>query len=520
MSVCQDNISCVGFERIAAGFSPPAMALFREHLRKRYPPERLSQWGIGDLNSFSVQEHILANGLLGDHAWRDPVVREFIKFQYISHLLNWADVVRRVKQRGQQQNRTIPVYGNQINADGTWPFAVAISQLCDVIEVEVLTGGKDKVPRHHLVYKTGRAGSHNQRPVWVRGPITDDTKEKMPMLSTSFWTVIYGEGLACGGIRDISLGVNKPWTGEPGTLDYIDDPGMNRLWKSFADMIWANRTVFSKRDSMARAAVVYSYPTLIFRRFRPLNLWGEKSFAAFKSMAMMLENSHVPYDVVVFGHPEIWDDAPTLQQLEKYDVIMLPWIEALTDEQAKVLRDFVGNGGALVFDGRIGIYDENMNLRKTPSLEGVDMTHVKDRRRVTSLLQQASSVEIKAPETVSVNFWRSREGETLGLHLVDYNVDVQGNNFYTLANLPIRVKMPAGAKIDKCYLIAPGEERTELSFRREDGWLSTLVPSLNGYAAVAFTNQRDFDAANEAAVRRREADRRLVTREASRLNLY
>ena len=355
---------------------------------------------MADLRDFSARRYIVNYGLIGDDAVADPIVREFMKFQYLSGLDAWADAVKRCKNLARKQQRALPCGGNQINAWGTWPYAVAISQFCDFVEIEELVGVKEKMNRRTLQYKVGLASGHHAKPVWVRGPVTDETREKSPMLSTSWWTVHFAEALANGGIREFSLGVNKPWTGEEATKDYLDDPQLYQLYIDFAAWMRAHRAQLTHRKSAASVALVYSLPSLMFRRYDALHTEDGDRLGRFERTAKLLEENHIPYDVIVFGHPELWDDEPTFERLkEQYQLVILPGVDAMTDDQVQALLDVAAKGTIVLADEAVS-RDENLNARPSPaSLVTLDRSE----DNILRYGAEASGLEINAPPEVAVN---------------------------------------------------------------------------------------------------------------------
>lgn len=64
--------------------------------------------------------------------------------------------------------------------------------------------------------------------------------------------------------------------------------------------------------------------------------------AEFRGMVKLLVHNHVPFDVVV---------NPGAGDLEAYDAVILPDVEAISDPEADRIRQFVGGGGHLIVTG-------------------------------------------------------------------------------------------------------------------------------------------------------------------------
>lgn len=517
LGITQDNLSCSVFNRLEGCYCPGCERRFRIELKKRQSSEDLAKVGITDMRNFTFRDYALDHGLFNGAGTADAIAREYMKFQFISGLDAWADAVSRCKQVGRSQRREMPIGGNQINIWGTWPYASAISQFCDFIEIEELEGIKDKVKRRTMQYKLGLASGHHQKPVWVRGPVVDATQKETPMLSPTYWTVHFAEALANGGIREFSLGINQPWTGKPETKDYMDDPKLYQLYVDFARWMREHRSLLTHRDSAARVGVVYSLPTLIFRQYLVLGCGDEGRLGQMTDVAEILERNHIPYDMLILGHPEIWDDTQTLKRMQdQYDMIILPGVDAMSDDQVEFFRQLAEKDLVLLADRPIA-YDENLNPR-TKAIE-LDAAAIDD-DKIVKYGQRARVVEIEAHEDVSVNVWQSCDKKSFDVHLLNYDADVRSESINTVSNVPVRVKLPRSIKLERCVLSQFGQEDQTLEYERDGQWIEVTVPKLEAYAIVSFTDENSIEMARAAAEQRRAADREYVKQIAHQLDLY
>jgi hypothetical protein len=98
----------------------------------------------------------------------------------------------------------------------------------------------------------------------------------------------------------------------------------------------------------ANVALVYSQQTL---DFLDKGSW-QSEFAyhdAFSGMAMMLLESHIPFQVV---------SERELHRLEDYELAILPMFAAMSPEQAQQIRDYVAQGGRIIATGPASLYTE------------------------------------------------------------------------------------------------------------------------------------------------------------------
>jgi len=300
--------------------------------------------------------------------------------------------------------------------------------------------------------------------------------------------------------------------------DYMDDPEVYGVYRSYSRFTRANRATFSHRDSAARVAVVYSLPSMMFRRFLPLHIANDgddDAFGRFYRTLDQLEAWHVPFDALVFGHPEFHDDAAALARLGRYEVLIFPAAEALTDAQAQALREFAQRGGKLIVAAAVGTRDQDYNPRETSAVAGLPtLDWGGDRARAA--LREAAGVEIEAPETVTVNIWRSIGGRSLDIHLVNYDADVAEEIVNPAGPFAIRVRLPEGFSPSAGRCLRPDEPPVEVEVTAAGGWAEIMVPSFGVYAIVCLGDPAVREQANQAAAARRQQDRAAVRAAAGR----
>jgi hypothetical protein len=68
----------------------------------------------------------------------------------------------------------------------------------------------------------------------------------------------------------------------------------------------------------------------------------------------VLDREHIPFDFMILGHPQFWDDSEVLAYLSDYDLLVLSNAEAMSDRQAAAVKSFVEGGGRLLSLGAIG----------------------------------------------------------------------------------------------------------------------------------------------------------------------
>lgn len=519
MGMCQDNIGCATFYKGQGCFCEPCLQKFREWLGSRYNAQELLAFGISDISTFNYRNRVTRYGLIGNQALEDPVTREYIKFQFCSQLEAWADVVRAVKADAVERGFPVPCSGNQIGAFGMWPYAAVVGEFCDIIEIEEVTDAGDSISNIGLHYKIGRAIGHENKPVWVRGPVYDPRTPKTPQMSPLFWQSHFAEALANGGVRDISFGMNSPWTGDPTTLDFIDSPEIQQVWRDYSRLCRENRAIFTNRKSLAKVGLVYSLPTTMYRRFYPLDIDDNGYFSIFDDTSRWLDAMHIPHDCIIFGHSEVFPTATA--QLKQYKVLVLPSADALSDTQISLLKDFAARGGIIIKLGELGSRDENLNPRPAGALSGVPVIDLKQEKdKALIKMEAASLVRINAPESVTANLWLSANGASVDLHLVNYSADLAKNVWEFTGPVEVTVELPQGFEFDTARLSRYGRSPVSMDFKRQGNRVSVKVPSLDSYAVISFADSAKLASANTAANARRAQDRDHVKKLAAEKGLY
>ncbi|MGB9587679.1 MAG: hypothetical protein ACPL7O_05810, partial [Armatimonadota bacterium] len=517
------------------------LAKFRKWLGERYTAQELRTWGIEDLANFDFRERFVSVGRFGLEALEDPVAREYLKFQYRSNLDAWKDVVMNCKRLSVQDNRLIPVMGNQYGADGSWVYSTLLGQYNDVVEIEDVHDMYGRgIYRRSMTYKLGRASTFGRKPVWTRYgfPDPDHGDLEWPSNSRLLHEISWGEALANGGLHSIQFEEQAYHIEKPSWTDWPKQDSRQRyeFYKKWAELLHHNRAAFTKAESTAKVAVVWSLPSMIWHDFPSFGIeagWGfdpppfwakdnlgpnQVPYRLHYGTTALLDEMHIQHDFLMFGHPEFLSDE-ALNLLHKYEVVMMPYCPCISDVQAKALKEFVKRGGVIIKIGEIGIRDENYNLRSKPALEGTAMVDLlSENTEACKLLRRKTDLITDASPRVSINLWRIMDGRGLIAHLVNYDAeDVWRDKPRPTRPIKISFPIPKGTEIDSAIMLTMMKGRRNIPYEVHDGRVVCTVPSFDAYAAIAFVKRAAYEAANEAAIERRQKDQEYVKSERLRL---
>ena len=212
-------------------------------------------------------------------------------------------------------------------------------------------------------------------------------------------------------------------------------------------------------------------------------IWHEEQTAAFVGFARAMEESQIPYDVLIFGHPEVWDDAEALDSLSRYKTVVLPFVDCIDDAQLEAIKRFAEAGGNLIAAGAVPVRDEDYVLREEPTLTQANVPPGKlkivplstlteyyqnsirdahfdpdNRKRIVSPFENAWQVTTNASQDVGINIF-NRGSRTI-VHLVNYAYDAETDQIEPKKNITLKIRVPAAGQLTHVESLSPDFEET------------------------------------------------------------
>lgn len=522
------------------GFCTDCQRVFRDHLRTHHSPAELQALGVDDVDTFDMVAYLKERhpGKASAVWLDDPLVRSYIRVQTIAQLGHLRDFSTAMHAGGAKLGRGMPVFGNTGHL--LW------AEANDMIELEIDPStdyyGYPDSRKGCARIKLGLAFGRYEQPVWIRGypRILDGRAD----YERGFQDLIYGEAFANGGVRVFNL------THEDARPDPVFEQRgyFYRRFIDYSRLIQEHRAAFQDRDNAAEVALVYSLPTEWYENGGPFKFGNSEHQTRVQTWAKALDESHLPYEMVVFGHPEFHPDREDLlARLKRYRAVVLPAATCLTEAQAAAVRRYVEQGGNLVWSGRLGTFNENREPRETAPLADLPSaqwkrlspgagrvaglgdhdlaygTAVNEARKLDpeafyrlkasvlwALGGERQIVSTDASPETQFNLWLARNRRSASLHLVNYGIDLHRDHAVPQHDLRVQLRLPAELeKFDRVTLVAPGEPDRELPFTRDDGLVTFNIPKLNVWAMVVFSSGQEQEAASalanvRKALRRRE----------------
>jgi uncharacterized protein (TIGR03437 family) len=516
--VHQDNIAFPPFISGNGGFAQWDRSGFVDYLKARVAAGAIAGLPSPPEN-IDIAQYIVSKGYGNGNpaALDDLVFHEFVRYQYLSNLGIWAGIVQRATASAAAAgNDGLLITGNQGGIWWPWQssvYAALLSQYHKAIYIEKEGVDQSPLPQYHhsLNTKLGLASGYQEKPVWVEGGFFDGATGQLHL--PNYWRLAMAEAYANGGVHVIS-----EMYGTPAQDFTVPDDTMNSV-VDYAAWLNGTRDWMTGKRSVAAVALVYSIPTMLWREF-PTTLhtnWAQNE--ALSGLAGALEDSHIPFDSVFFGHPDFWDDSLLAAALKPYKVVILPGVDCLSDSQIQVLQDYLAAGGSIVATGSLGTRDENYAVRAQPASAsfaansrflllsgspdanyynavtagGTDSADLGILSKpVLQFLGSDVQIATNAPPTVTFNIFGSPDGQELYVHLLNYALDLKTDTVTSASNLQVSVKLPAGfATQNKSLWISSPElgQAVQTPFTVSGGVLQFQVSSVTSHVIAAFCDR-------------------------------
>ena len=211
---------------------------------------------------------------------------------------------------------------------------------------------------------------------------------------------------------------------------------------------------------------------------------------------------HVPHSTILA------DNALTAEQLSNYELLILPDVQIIGDQDFGALREFVRSGATVMTTGQSGMFNQDIDIREEKLdghvifVEGQPELNFLEQRFTGpdwGLFYRNSGQELKkkieqvirqrdivTDAHVSVKFNLARTPEAFLLHMVNYECGMRliRQKVFPKTNINVRVRVPS--TIGKVTLVSPDIDGYELAleYRQEGGFVDLVVPELIHYNMV------------------------------------
>jgi hypothetical protein len=462
---------------------PLAIQEFREFLHMKYSPEELKQrLGFSNTDYLFPPRYDQPKRM---QTFDDPVAQEWIDFRcqkLADHYRDLAEFVRRL-------NSEVAIEINPHGITGVnraWESSVDFARLLPHVDFFVCEDGnragitKDGVLVSNIrSYKLGRAFGNN-----VFNVINESA-------------LMAAENLAFN----------------PHSLTRPDRP-----LKSYVDFYLNHYDeCYRDTDSLANVAILRSFPSMAYNNFET-----HQSTILFEQTLLQ---AHILFDLVYTPH---------LEDLSKYDVLVLANQESLSQKHLDLIDRFVGSGGSLVATENSSLYTEWRRRRPelglshllnvarpqdtteiikneagpqqgravyvpaiVPSVARPSSEEMKNRfwglpqnfrelaEAVTWAANNQLPLEVEAPLTTVVELTASKSRPLITLHFVNYEAN------RNVTDIGVRLTIPDGKSVEAIEWRSPDPQAAQpLPWEADDGTVVFSVPELKvyGLASVRLAN--------------------------------
>ena len=264
-----------------------------------------------------------------------------------------------------------------------------------------------------------------------------------------------------------------------------------------------------------------------------MNLDNNYHMFSLYGFAQALTDAHIPYRYIT-------DWKMNDQVLKSIKTLIVPNAEALDDDAVRMLETFVNNGGRLVMTGPVGLRHSFGGLlakRSAAALSSLAGTDISGAKGVdptlgsnvsgTIVSRNVGSGEVawmarpigydyyflnaagrpgllgdltgfvgsagifdggSLPLNVGSYLWKSTDGKTLFVDLVNYDIDAASDRIFDQGALNFRIRLPEGATSANAKAISPDGDFTVAAVVN-GGYIDVTVPSLHIYTSVKITTE-------------------------------
>lgn len=489
-------------------FSEWARNAFQIHLES-LPEKRRSELGVETPSSFQIKEYIENNNLAPESNTdprEDPVFREYVLFHHLGIKEYMSKFREGLHNRfpDRMSNGEISIFANQFLGGLGNPQAnnIYISDFVDVINTEHFPVVQ---PANDHVYKIQQALGRFKKPATAQGDLRKkDVGGNVDVASSpSMFQRFQAAEAYANGVK-----LKLPLTGSS-SIDtvlthYIEGDGsIDDQLKSFIDFLWGHKRFLDNTAPNNPVAVIWSLPDRVFRRLPQWQIGVDNppGVDSFLGTIKLLREAQLPYDVLIFGHSRLWDDTDQRDRLDEYDVVILPGITAISDDQVSSLASYLDAGGSLISSNdtpertEMWVKRDDLNalfdhanatiLRNNPGRlrerDGVS------KGNLVQAIDEAgvSTYTIRDDSSISVNQVSKPDSPVTIVHVLNHDYDFQTDSFSTKREIELSLPTPAhDVNFGRYY--SP-QRVADVDLTRDGDSITTTIPELVewGFIAIA-----------------------------------
>jgi hypothetical protein len=507
---------------VGGSFDELSMIGFQHYLEAKYSSEQLSaMFNIDTIETFNFKEYILARGMQA--TWNkdinNPLPLTFAFYQF--QLSESEKFLRRFDSELSEYSRE--------RYDREFFFSYNASPLYfqhtgDMEYLDYLTGeqfyfmGGGTFPKSAGVIRLAEPQT-NKTALLIE--VSND-RGKIPAQTKNLYKYFFADIYAAGGEMITSansfMTFAEGWN-YAGDDDYIRfDPAEAGKYVNFMK---DNQYLFGL-DRPTKVAVVNSYATreLVFSPYNNgSNYWDFSNDLL--GVTEMLLDMNVPFRVVASGDPRQPLLRLTTEMLSEFQIVILPSILAISDEEVQALIDFTESGGIVLQINDFGLRDTDGQKTTRSELaalrsagehsvgEGKWWTEylalhsyywgsgrsfaylptetTRDNPTYVSFLKTLSryySPEVISEGPITVNVHRYQDENRMVLHLVNYDYDQTIDEFHPSDPFNLTIDLQGNAYKNAKLYSFEDQSVTEIPFEIVADKMVIQIPAVYSYAIL------------------------------------
>jgi len=478
-------------------FCSSCEAYFRAYLKSHYTSSQLLTWGIPDIDAFDYSDYLSARGITQAQIVDDsdksaiPLLEDYYKMkdqlaaEYLNELAGTA--------RAYGKSDLIIMNGAEGCSAAKYirlPTLEVLSYYADFDPLNLIFSYKENSPAiYYKILKSMRPNSG-----LVVGLIDESAGG---IINGAGNPEKYIYGLMAEALANRALFYDQDriglWNGQ--ALNWSTAPSLNLKVETFLQRYYPAFDL-DKLQSCAKIGILYSAKSqLKCDRLYP-NL-GEKSIAG---IGKALSKTGHQYDVIFNGDGELMPETIAPGILSRYELIIIPEMISLTDNEKSSLLSYVNAGGKLLayanLDGSFPltpgeatygsgkIYYETNPLPRyyngTASRTYLNTIEAQVDHYLSSKLVSGIS-----QTSILAQVWKTSDPERVYLHLINHDFD------NTITNLLITMEVPANFWPDKLYLASPDLAEQPLIYIKNTQTITFTVPELDVWDLLILTSTQE-----------------------------
>ena len=427
----------------------------------------------------------------------DPVMAEYQKVLYLSHLHNFMRYYRDLKVVADRLGRPFSVHGNQGGGFmGPDAYQVVVSDFVDTLWYESSGLSAYDMFKYGwnnawgaFRFEIGRAMLRGRKPLICM--------TKFRKLAPDMVAHELAEPCAGGAVLFVR------------SEQLEADPVLRGLMTDYFAFRQEHRALFvsHERRRHCQVALLYSVPTMMYGQYQAAV--AAPPVSAMSGLARALEEGHIPFDVAILNHPEIHPDFVSGDELKRYRLLILPETECLSDAQVGVVTSYLDTGGTVGVIGNCGVRDENNRPRPESAVEQwrqhgrvldltptpyfcANRTEENEQTRATTravikstraALEGQCLVRGELPRLLWVKSWVHDCG-VAAFHFVNYNLDFESGTATSTDSVRVTLRLPDGVECEEAQFLVPGQAPRSLTLRQDGTEVSFELPSVRVYGVV------------------------------------